>query len=158
MNLNTYTSGAKIFHNFLWNGFGYRSDLIDSDYMRRWVIYTPIGCIRLHHILRSDNERHHHDHPFHFLSLILRGGYIEHRPDEPPEQHLPGSFVFRFAKDLHYLKLIEKDAWTLVFASNPMRRWGFKTEDGWIDARNYDAYLEKRDAPAQAQRWPILEQ
>lgn len=35
--------------------------------------------VRVHHILRSDSDRHFHDHPWPYVTLILRGGYIEYR-------------------------------------------------------------------------------
>jgi hypothetical protein len=50
-------------------------------YLVRRAINTPLGGIKLHHILRSDEDRDCHDHPWSFLSIILAGGYFEHRPD-----------------------------------------------------------------------------
>jgi hypothetical protein len=34
---------------------------------------------RVHQILRSDSDRHAHDHPWPYLTIILRGGYWEER-------------------------------------------------------------------------------
>jgi hypothetical protein len=48
-----------------------------GDYMHRWIFKHPWGTVRLHHILRSDDDRHLHDHPFNFVSLLLTGGYTE---------------------------------------------------------------------------------
>lgn len=48
-----------------------------GDYMHRWILRTPWGTLRLHHILRSDDDRHLHDHPFDFTSFLLTGGYLE---------------------------------------------------------------------------------
>lgn len=142
MNSNsTYTAGESVFRRWNFLGFGYRRDVIAGDYMRRWTFYTPIGMVRVHHIMRSDNDRHFHDHPFDFVSLILRGGYLEHRPGKKQRMFLPGDFVVRRAEEMHYLTLLGRDAWTLVFASKPRRRWGFATEDGWIDAAEYDDWL-----------------
>lgn len=52
------------------------------EYMNRYWLLKPrrwtFGCaIRVHQILRSDNDRHLHDHPWPFATLILRGGYVE---------------------------------------------------------------------------------
>jgi len=53
-------------------------------YMERWWLFKPRSWLpfrtRIHHILRSDNDRHLHDHPSDFWTLILRGGYWEHVP------------------------------------------------------------------------------
>jgi len=138
------TSGYKLFRKFEWKGFGYRSDLISGDYMRRWVIKTPWFLLRLHHIMRSDNDRHFHDHPFDFTSLILKGGYIEYTPNNLPRMVYPGDTVHRRAPDLHYLKLLEKDAWTVLITSPYYREWGFATEDGWVKADKYDEYLASK--------------
>lgn len=135
------TAGYKLFRKWEWRGFGFRSDLISHDYMRRWVIKTPWFLLRLHHIMRSDNDRHFHDHPFDFTSLILRGGYVEYTPGNPLRCCLPGSIVRRRAEDLHYLKLIDDSAWTFLITSPYRREWGFSTEDGWVKADQYDAYI-----------------
>jgi hypothetical protein len=144
------TSGYKLFRRLEWRGFGFRSDLISGDYMRRWVVKTPWFLVRLHHIMRGDSDRHFHDHPFDFVSFILRGGYVEHTPERSPRAFKPGDVVVKKATDLHYLKLIDGPAWTLVFTSPYYREWGFKTECGWVKADQYDAWLAEQDAKSAA--------
>lgn len=140
-----YTSGASKYVNWAWRGWGYRHDKIDFDYMERWTLTTPLGQVRLHHILRGDDDRHFHDHPFDFVSLILAGGYMEHRPGKPQRVCLPKTLVRHRAEDLHYLKLLGgRPAWTLVFATPKRREWGFATEEGWVDARDYDVWLDHK--------------
>jgi hypothetical protein len=49
-----------------------------------WI--TDRVAIRVHHILRSDREAALHDHPFSYVTLILRGGYwevVESRDQQP---------------------------------------------------------------------------
>lgn len=50
-------------------------------YMNRYWIFIKRAKthiqIRLHHILRSDDDRALHDHPWWYLSIILKGGYWE---------------------------------------------------------------------------------
>jgi len=146
---SVYTSGFKVSRNWHWRSWGYRVDTICDDYMRRWTLSTPFGQIRVHNILRSDNDRHFHDHPFDFVSLILRGGYIEHRPGYSQRICLPKSLVWHRAEDLHFLKLLgERPAWTLVLAAPKRRAWGFKTERGWVDARDYDEWLAQEKVTA----------
>ena len=112
--------------------------------MRRWRFIAPWKCLRIHHILRSDSDRHFHDHPMDFTSLVLWGGYIEYTPNAMPRTCRPGTIVRRKAEDLHYLKLIGKSAWTILFTGPFRREWGFQTEDGWIRASEYDAYIEQK--------------
>jgi len=142
--LSGATDGRKTFREWQLGPFTYRSDRIAHDYMRRWVLFTPWGMLRLHHIMRSDSREHHHDHPMDFMSFILWGGYIEYRPDQPPRTFRPGSINTRKAEDLHSLELLGKSAWTFVIAGPVRRQWGFATEDGWIKAGEYDAWKARR--------------
>lgn len=139
------TAGRKIFRVWSLGPFEYRSDLISHDYMRRWTLFTPWGMLRLHHILRGDSREHLHDHPMDFASLILKGGYVEYRPNREPRTFKPGSVVVRKAEDLHALEMLDGDAWTLVLASPVRRDWGFATEEGWVSAGQYDSWKAKRD-------------
>lgn len=57
----------------------------EVPYLIRWNLFEcPAFSIKIHKILRSDYDCLH-DHPWAFLSFILRGGYVEHRdiPIEP---------------------------------------------------------------------------
>lgn len=62
-------------------------------YMGRWRLFNPYSgtthkpahwwfpwSIRIHHILRHDNDRDLHDHPWNARTIILRGWYNEQRP------------------------------------------------------------------------------
>lgn len=144
-NFGGVTDGRLLYRRWRLGGFEYRSDLISHDYMRRWTLTTPWGAIRLHHILRGDHDRHFHDHPMDFVSLILRGGYIEHRPEGRESRRCtPGMIVIRRAEDLHRLSLLGTDAWTIVLTGPLRRPWGFLTEDGWIVAGAYDKWKRER--------------
>jgi hypothetical protein len=51
---------------------------VDTLYLRRFYIcVTPWFSVFLHYIARSDDDRHCHDHPWDFWTLILRNGYLE---------------------------------------------------------------------------------
>ncbi len=132
-------------------------------YMRRWILRTPWGTLRLHRILRSDDDRHLHDHPFDFTSFLLTGGYIEETlGEEPGEVHLSNfseplrdeiaaerlkrrrtlkawpmfSIVRKRAEDSHRL-ILERPIWTFVISGPKRRSWGFITEKGWIHHGEY---------------------
>lgn len=87
---------------------------------------------RVHHILRSDRGRAPHDHPWPYLTIILRGGYWEHVYDEEGfwrDVHWrgPGSVLFRPAKSLHKLEVQPgQTAWTLFITGRKQQTWGFK--------------------------------
>lgn len=123
-----------------------RSDIyFGADlYMRRWRFFSfrRLPGIRLHQILRSDLDREFHDHPFWFVSFILKGGYWEFRPGEMiPHFYPPGSIIFRRATDLHRLELTEP-AWTFVIRGPISRPWGFMTDHGWVDWKSFTAVRE----------------
>lgn len=161
--MNRSTEGRKIFWRWRFGDFEIRSDVISHDYMRRWVVKLPWFTLRLHHILRGDARGEFHDHPMSFVSLILKGGYIEHRPvgglvsalqkaasgfgAESIQVCDPGSVLFRRGEDLHWLELPPgKTAWTFLIASPYYREWGFQTRDGWIHAGRYDEWKRKQAA------------
>lgn len=104
-------------------------------YMKRFILQTPFGGVRLHKIMRSDLERHMHDHPFDFASLLLSGGYTEHTP-KGAHYVKRWSINAKRAESVHRLE-ITRPVWTL-FVHGPNRRaWGFQTEDGWIPWKRY---------------------
>lgn len=114
------------------------------DYMKRWILSTPWGTLRLHKIMRSDLDRDMHDHPWDFTSLILSGGYFDHTP-EGTKAYVRGMVNHKKAEDRHRLTLI-KPTWTFV-VSGPMRRaWGFHTPTGWVYWKNY---LNVNDEPTE---------
>jgi hypothetical protein len=142
----------KIYFSLLGDSFvAYRSHI--RDYMERWILRTPWGNLRVHHILRSDNDRHLHDHPFDFISFLVSGGYREEIPD--PEE--PGytvcemwprfSLVRRKATDRHRL-ILDKPVWTIVAATHKKREWGFYTKSGWIHWRHYGGLVSPEEGRA----------
>lgn len=107
-----------------------------GDYMKRWILSTPWGTLRIHKILRSDKDRHLHDHPWDFTSFILKGRYIEHTAAGGREFR-PGSVNRKRAEDLHRLELRHGPVWTFVVSGPVRRKWGFVTAKGWIYWRTY---------------------
>lgn len=115
-----------------------------GDYMHRWILLTPWGSLRLHHILRSDDDRHLHDHPFDFTSFLLTGRYTEiteqindHLGSWSYGQYWPRfSLVRKVAEEKHRLEL-ERPIWTFVITGPKRRDWGFHTELGWVYYRDY---------------------
>lgn len=125
-----------------------RSDVaIAGDvYMRRWRFFsTRWFSLRVHQIMRSDADRELHDHPFAFLSLILRGGYVEHRADGSSRTCRAPALVFRRAETLHRLELLDGPTWTFVVTGPRRREWGFMTADGWVTWEAFTAGKQKTE-------------
>jgi hypothetical protein len=102
--------------------------------------------VRVHEILRSDLGHDPHDHPWSYLTIVLKGGYWEHRYEEihgycvwqSSKWHGPGSILWRQAGSLHMLSLPPgKTATTLFITGSKVRSWGFQTPSGFINHREY---------------------
>lgn len=110
----------------------------DVVHFRRWrIIQTPWFGIYLHHILKSDEEKHMHDHPWDFASLILWNGYEE---NTPVGMHRVSFWHLNVhdAEDLHKITLFNgKPTWSLFFVGQRRREFGFATEDGWVHNKTY---------------------
>lgn len=130
----------------------------DQVYLKRWILigkkrdapgYRGRGLVvRLHKIMMSDSDRDLHDHPWSFLSFILKGAYAEEVWNEETQSkefnfRMPFSFAWRPATTFHRLTLEEEDepVWTIVVSFAKSRTWGFKTEDGWV---KWDEYLAQQ--------------
>jgi hypothetical protein len=48
--------------------------------MERWVADFGLFSIRIHHWMASDDDRNFHDHPWWFITLVLKGSYTDMSP------------------------------------------------------------------------------
>lgn len=106
---------------------------------RRWIFghKTSKWALMLHQMHTPDPDACHHDHPWRFWTLILKGGYVEEITDRDGTLHdmvnWPGALRFRPALHAHRIRmLLDGECWTLVLRGPYERSWGFHTEDGWI--------------------------
>lgn len=128
-----------------------------QDYMHRYYLFLkdrkkfPFN-ITLHKIVRSDDPIFH-DHPWPYMTIILKGGYWEHTPvfddtgskiAEIETWRGPGSIISRKAHEFHWLELDPNvGPATTIFIMGPQQReWGFLINNNqgqnWI---HYDTYL-----------------
>lgn len=118
----------------------------EVTYLRRWyIVQTPLFGILVHRILQPDSDYHLHDHPWSFLSIILKNSYIETKLGKNLEPvsvtRKKFSVGYRKAEDLHTISSLPNGApWTLLFVGRRRRQWGFATEDGWVQ---WDEYFER---------------
>ncbi len=134
-----------------------RTDI--GDYMHRWVIETPFGALRLHHILRSDEARGLHDHPWSFWTFLLTGGYTEvTRPAGGLERCQDcRRFSFRFvpAETAHRL-ILTRPVWTLVLTGPKVRDWGFIIDGVWTSWKVARAmWATNRPGAIYDKPWPV---
>lgn len=101
-------------------------------------------AVRIHRIRRSDTGRDYHDHPWHFCSVILHGGYRECTPTRPRGQWYGAGWVlFRKATDWHRLVVPwPGDAWTLFITGPRIQRWGFLVDGKKVPYTEYEGVSE----------------
>jgi len=120
--------------------------------------------ILLHRLRRPDHDRDMHDHPWSFLSIVLRGWYseavpgsadiqrvwidgrlvgVEEIPDGlrlvPDQTRVITFFNWKRARrsDPHRISYVAPGTLTLVFHGPRRRDWGFHTREGWVPHRKY---------------------
>lgn len=126
-------------------------------HFERWrVLSLPWLRLYVHRIHRADEDQHLHSHPWHFLSLILRGCYTAVWKTGPEEKGVrlayarPGRLLFMRAEWFHRVIWTprpagplqpEKPVWTLVLAWGRRREWGYLTSEGFL---RHDIYRERK--------------
>jgi hypothetical protein len=145
------------------------------DYMHRYYLFLknrtkfPFN-VTLHKIVRSDDPIFH-DHPWPYMTIILKGGYWEHTPVFNDDGKLltefqtwrgPGSIIKRNASEYHWLELDgDRPATTLFFMGPQERDWGFlvqvkKGVHRWISNTayldNWKEYHQKYVTPRAANK------
>lgn len=129
-----------------WEFFGDPLVLVDEnngrEFLKRWrLVQTPLFSIFLHRMQVPDPGVDLHDHPWSFVSFVLRGGYIERvadtrRPWEERHRHR-GRWSFGGIRldQIHSIDALDRTpTWTLVVTGPTRRRWGFVAgDDGWQD-------------------------
>lgn len=124
-------------------------------YMERYYLGKWFGRYRyLHRFVRSDSERHLHDHPWPVAtSRVLTGRYIEERADLAPIQvqaakqgkrpiitpphrkavtrrnRLTSSRTWHTS--IHRITDVQPETWTLFSHGEWDREWGFYQLDKW---------------------------
>lgn len=120
-----------------WALFRWYDIILDGElYLSRLnLLKTPWFSIKLHWIHRPDPDRDLHDHPWWFVSFVLRGGYEEYESEYP--RIFPGQprqinwFNFKNKTTAHRISQVKPNTITLI-VSGPKDRekdWGFYDRD-----------------------------
>lgn len=101
--------------------------------------FPELASVRIHHILRPDHDRHHHNHPWNARTVILRGWYTEKREGDP-QLYLRGEGTSAAigADTFHRITEVSPGGvWTMFFMGDKAHSWGFNTEGGYVPWRTY---------------------
>ena len=116
-------------------------------HFRRWrILSTPWFNIYLHGIYKADADKHLHDHPWDYRSLVLKGCFWEETIDHNGFWILnplaPGSFVKRKAEQFHKIReLCTPTVYTLFITGKPRRDWGYSVDGEWMQHDEYRKWV-----------------
>jgi hypothetical protein len=126
-------------------------------YMNRWWLFngdkedgTPkypwLWRLRVHHILRADDDRHKHDHPSDFRTFILAGWYIEDREDGKWYVRVAGDTATLNFGEYHSIREVPLGGvWTLFVLGPSKGMWGFLVNGEKMPWRDYMAQKHRID-------------
>ena len=131
---------------------GRRADFIiggeDNPYLYRWWVIPRNRWfnVYLHKIVRDDDDRALHDHPWWNVSIILKGCYWEVLGPGLTKFRKRGSMVFRRPTAAHRLVVRNGwgsdhpgECWTLFITGPRVREWGFLCPNGWRHWKDFTA-------------------
>lgn len=127
----------------------------DDPYLLRVYLFRiwrkRLPGVFLHYFFRSDDDRMLHNHPWETAaSIILRGGYREHRRvnaagDVAWRELRPGDLNVLRAGDFHRVELIDgRGCWSLFIAGRETQTWGFSGSPGHFES--IDDYERRKAA------------
>lgn len=141
-------------------GWYRRLDLIHGGrtFLRRRGLDLRWGGILVHRIDAADPGMDLHDHPWAFVSIVLRGGYTEEFCDtrlatgDLGERTWRRWSIHRMPLNIaHRITAVEPNTVTLVLRTRKTRRWGFYLPTGWVDWEAYD-YAQRRPVSVESDR------
>lgn len=137
--------------NWFWRKADFAIGGWEDPYLLRWYVLPRNRWINLylHKFCRDDDDRALHDHPWWFVSVMIRGMYTEIIAQDPEANSGRGfvrsapSIAFRRAEHRHRVVLERDDAgeivpcWTLVITGPRVRDWGFWCPQGFVHWKDF---------------------
>lgn len=107
-------------------------------HFKRWrVLELPWISIYIHGIYKHDEDTHLHSHPWSFISLILKGSYVEETINGVVNRGFL-SIAYRNSKDYHKIKKLNtKTVYSLVITGKRYPTWGYKVDNKHVDNNEY---------------------
>ncbi len=131
----------------------------DPSYMERYWLFNPYPkprqkkrwqfpiSVRLHYIKRPDLDRHYHDHPWNWSSLILTGGYTDVRPQSTIFNEVSDAVYVRDLNEgdyngmschgLHRIITVTPGTWTMFITGRKRKSWGFAVDGVMVHHYDY---------------------
>lgn len=129
-------------------------------FLDRWGrVHDRIGGVYLHHIADADPGIDLHDHPWWFVSIVIKGCYWEVRAStRAPAAIVRGqrrrwSIKTMRLDEIHRITNAAPGTWTIVLRGPTVRKWGFYVRNtvmgrwDWVWHEAYD-YAKRRPSKA----------
>lgn len=100
---------------------------LGEKFTRFHILTTPWFNIYLHKLEAPNKHPHCHDHPWHFWTLLLFGGYWETLKGKTYWRN-PGDIMFRPAKTKHNV-VTKGVSWSIILTSGRIRKWRIIEEE-----------------------------
>lgn len=118
-----------------------------TDYLVRLrMVQTPWCGVYLHDIHKDDGDRSPHNHPWSFLSIVLRGRYTERVYSNPLDN--PGHYVEKTHRSCsvhrmgrvaaHRITYATPGLKTLILVGRRRASWGFFVDGRYVDWSDYE--------------------
>lgn len=111
----------------------------EAPYLLRWYIIPRNQTFNVyyHRMLRDDDDRALHDHPWSSFSTVTRGQIIE-TTKEGKRLLQKGDCIYRGPEFLHRLELVDGEPAETLFITGPREReWGFDCPKGWVHWQDF---------------------
>lgn len=119
----------------------------DQYLARLRVIQTPWFGIYLHDIYHDDGDRDPHNHPWNFISIVLRGSYTE-RVHPEPAGRMSQWYILKKHKRFSAHKMGQVAAHRIVYAAPGLKTliltgrrasgWGFFCDGEYVPWQDYE--------------------
>jgi hypothetical protein len=115
---------------------------IGEKFTRYQLAKTRWFNIYLHQLYAPNWHPECHDHPWGFVAILLRKGYLERVGDKDHRRRI-GSILFRPAVFTHNVITPYGESWSIIFTNAKHRDWGFKPCDRIVEkVKPYQEYID----------------
>ena len=117
------------------------------NYLERFTI-LQLGKlhIRVHKLLSTDDTDYYHNHPFSYVSVPLRGSYVERYPDGTSKKVSLFNIAFRSHNTFHSIESMDGPVTTLFFTwRNNSGKWGFSNPKSTMNTGMYKRKINEKE-------------
>lgn len=130
------------FNNWLRTKFRYKNigwKEIGEEFTRFQLVKTRWFNIYLHRLSAPSWHPECHDHPWSFVAVLLKSGYLE-RTVKGDKRKYPGMILWRPATFAHNVITPYGVSWSLIITGPVARKWGFLPCNRLLTPLSYDKY------------------